>query len=197
MNYLAHLYLSGNDIELAIGNFIADSVKGYKYNEYPTSWQKGILLHRFIDSYTDSHLIFKSHAKLFFNSHRHYSRVLIDMYYDHILAKNWSNYHEKSLKDFSNHFYKKLLENEDHLPLKVKSSLKYLISDNWFNLYSRIDGLKRILAQMESRIKYTSKLSESTDKFVSLLSIIEPEFFLFFEDIQKATKTELLKTKYK
>ena len=102
-----------------------------------------------------------------------------------------------SLKDFSNHFYKKLLENEDHLPLKVKSSLKYLISDNWFNLYSTIDGLKRILAQMESRIKYTSKLSESTDKFVSLLSIIEPEFFLFFEDIQKATKTELLKTKYK
>lgn len=197
MNYLAHIYLSGNDIELAMGNFIADSVKGYKYNEYPIRWQKGILLHRFIDSYTDSHLIFKSHAKLFFNSHRHYSRVLIDMYYDHILAKNWSNYHEKYLKDFSNHFYKKLLENEDHLPLNVKSSLKYLISDNWFNLYSTIDGLKRILAQMESRIKYTSKLSESTDKFVSLLSIIEPEFFLFFEDIQKATKTELLKTKYK
>ena len=197
MNYLAHIYLSGNDIELAMGNFIADSDKGYKYNEYPIRWQKGILLHRFIDSYTDSHLIFKSHAKLFFNSHRHYSRVLIDMYYDHILAKNWSNYHEKSLKDFSNHFYKKLLENEDHLPLNVKSSLKYLISDNWFNLYSTIDGLKRILAQMESRIKYTSKLSESTDKFVSLLSIIEPEFFLFFEDIQKATKTELLKTKYK
>tara|TARA_B100000902_G_scaffold344499_1_gene349923 strand:+ start:1248 stop:1841 length:594 start_codon:yes stop_codon:yes gene_type:complete len=197
MNYLAHVYLSGNDIELAMGNFIADSVKGNKYNEYPMRWQKGILLHRFIDSYTDSHLIFKSHAKLFFNSHRHYSRVLIDMYYDHILAKNWSNYHEKSLKDFSNQFYKKLLENEDHLPLKVKSSLKYLISDNWFNLYSTIDGLKRILAQMESRIKYTSKLSESTDKFVSLLYIIEPEFFLFFEDIQKATKTELLKTKYK
>ena len=197
MNYLAHVYLSGNDIELAMGNFIADSVKGNKYNEYPMRWQKGILLHRFIDSYTDSHLIFKSHAKLFFNSHRHYSRVLIDMYYDHILAKNWSNYHEKSLKDFSNQFYKKLLENEDHLPLKVKSSLKYLISDNWFNLYSTIDGLKRILAQMESRIKYTSKLSESTDKFVSLLSIIEPQFFLFFEDIQKATKTELLKTKYK
>jgi len=194
---LAHVYLSGNDIELAMGNFIADSVKGNKYNEYPMRWQKGILLHRFIDSYTDSHLIFKSHAKLFFNSHRHYSRVLIDMYYDHILAKNWSNYHEKSLKDFSNQFYKKLLENEDHLPLKVKSSLKYLISDNWFNLYSTIDGLKRILAQMESRIKYTSKLSESTDKFVSLLYIIEPEFFLFFEDIQKATKTELLKTKYK
>ena len=197
MNYLAHVYLSGNDIELAMGNFIADSVKGNKYNEYPIRWQKGILLHRFIDSYTDSHLIFKSHAKLFFNSHRHYSRVLIDMYYDHILAKNWSNYHEKSLKDFSNQFYKKLLENEDHLPLKVKSLLKYLISDNWFNLYSTIDGLKRILAQMESRIKYTSKLSESADKFVSLLSIIEPQFFLFFEDIQKATKTELLKTKYK
>jgi len=197
MNYLAHVYLSGNDIELAMGNFIADSVKGNKYNEYPIRWQKGILLHRFIDSYTDSHLIFKSHAKLFFNSHRHYSRVLIDMYYDHILAKNWSNYHEKSLKDFSNQFYKKLLENEDHLPLKVKSLLKYLISDNWFNLYSTIDGLKIILAQMESRIKYTSKLSESADKFVSLLSIIEPQFFLFFEDIQKAIKTELLKTKYK
>ena len=88
MNYLAHVYLSRENIDLAIGNFIADNIKGNNYKKFNINWQKGILLHRFIDSYTDSHYIFREHSKLFFDSHRHYSRVLIDIFYDHFLAKN-------------------------------------------------------------------------------------------------------------
>ena len=88
------------------------------------------------------------------------------------------------------------MKNSDEVRIKYAAK-QARIANAWKKWIGQIDGLKRILAQMESRIKYTSKLSESTDKFVSLLSIIEPEFFLFFEDIQKATKTELLKTKYK
>ena len=196
MNYLSHVYLSGNDIDIIIGNFIADSVKGSNYNNYPTNWQKGIHLHRFIDSYTDSHQIFKSHAKLFFNTHRHYSRVLIDMFYDHLLAKNWDKYNELSLEKFSFNFYNILQENRERLPFKVKSSLKYLIRENWFLSYSTIEGLEKILIQMEARTAFESKLSSSIKKFVSLLDIIEPQFFLFFQDIQKAIEKDFL-TLYK
>lgn len=192
MNYLAHVYLSGGNIDIAIGNFIADSIKGNKYQNYPVQWQRGILLHRFIDSYTDSHDIFKDHAKLFFDSHRHYSRVLIDMFYDHLLAKNWSKYSNVSLNEFSKEFYKNLTLEKSRLPVKVQSALKYLIQDDWFNCYSTIGGLTSILSQMESRTNYPSKLSSSIDKFVSLLSLIEPQFFLFFKDIEYAVKINLI-----
>jgi len=191
MNYLAHIYLSGNNEDIALGNFIADSVKGNRYKNYPTLWQRGIMLHRFIDSFTDSHKIFRSHSKLFFNSHRHYSRVLVDMFYDHLLAKNWSKYNHLTLDKYSNEFYRKLLENKDKLPLRLKSSLKYLIKDNWFKSYATIEGLSKTLKLMESRTSYPSELSTSVEKFVSLLPIIEPQFFLFFEDIQNTMKINL------
>lgn len=193
MNYLAHVYLSGDNIDVAIGNFISDCIKGNKYKSYPVRWQKGILLHRFIDSYTDSHEIFKNHSKLFFDSHRHYSRVLIDMFYDHLLAKNWSKYSNVSLNEFSKEFYYNLKLNQENLPLKIKSSLKYLIRDDWFNSYSTIEGLRLVLSRMESRTSFPSRLSSSTDKFVSLISLIEPQFFIFFEDIRYAVKNKLIK----
>ena len=193
MNYLAHVYLSGDNIDIAIGNFISDCIKGNRYKSYPVKWQEGILLHRFIDTYTDSHEIFKNHSRLFFDSHRHYSRVLVDMFYDHLLAKNWKKYSIVSLNEFSKEFYYHLTLNKENLPLKIRSSLKYLIRDDWFNRYSNIEGLRLVLGQMETRTSFPSKLSSSTDKFVSLLSLIEPQFFIFFEDIKFAVKNNLTK----
>ena len=130
-------------------------------------------------------------VKLFFNTHRHYSRVLVDMFYDHLLAKNWIKYSEISLNQFSEEFYRKLVLNKNDLPINVRSSLQYLITGNWFKSYSTIEGLKKILLQMETRTNYPSELSTSVEKFVSLLPLIEPQFFLFFEDIQNAVKINL------
>ena len=114
------------------------------------------------------------------------------MFYDHLLAKNWSKYSNVSLNEFSKEFYKNLTLNKSRLPVKVQSALKYLIQDDWFNCYSTIGGLTSILSQMESRTNYPSKLSSSIDKFVSLLSLIEPQFFLFFKDIEYAVKINLI-----
>ena len=83
MNYLAHVYLSGDDKHLAIGNFIADKVKGKQFLQYPQTIQNGILLHRKIDSFTDSHPLFKKNVTLLFPIHRHYSRVIVDLFFDH------------------------------------------------------------------------------------------------------------------
>jgi acyl carrier protein phosphodiesterase len=115
------------------------------------------------------------------------------MFYDHLLAKNWTKYSEISLNQFSEEFYRKLVLNKNDLPINVRSSLQYLITGNWFKSYSTIEGLKKILLQMETRTNYPSELSSSVEKFVSLLPIIEPQFFLFFEDIQNAVKQNLIK----
>ena len=108
MNYLAHIYLSGANIDLRFGNFIADSVPGKKYMDYSGTIQEGILLHRKIDSFTDQHSIFRAHKKLLFEDHGHYSAVLIDMFYDHFLASLWHQYHEQTLEQFSLDFYNQI-----------------------------------------------------------------------------------------
>ena len=102
MNYLAHVYLSGTDQDLSIGNFIADHVKGKAYLDYPDSIQRGILLHRKIDHFTDSHPLFKKNVSLLFPQYRHYSRVIVDMFFDHVLAVHWISttpIHWKNLAD--------------------------------------------------------------------------------------------------
>ena len=86
MNYLAHLYLSAFNKEIMVGNFIADRVKGKQYLNFPQEVQQGILLHRSIDSFTDEHPVSKIIRKELFPAHRHYSSVLVDMFYDHFLA---------------------------------------------------------------------------------------------------------------
>ena len=93
MNYLAHVYLSGADPDLSIGNFIADQVKGKSYATYPYAIQRGILLHRKIDDFTDRHPLFKKNVRLLFPTFRHYSRVIVDMFFDHFLATQWGEYH--------------------------------------------------------------------------------------------------------
>ena len=105
MNYLAHVYLSGSDKDLIIGNFIADHVKGKAYLDYPETIQKGILLHRKIDDFTDHHPLFKKNVTLLFPQFRHYSRVIVDMFFDHFLAAQWELYHPDPLEDFSRQFY--------------------------------------------------------------------------------------------
>src|SRR5580704_12124651 len=111
MNFLAHIYLSGNNHELMIGNFIADFVKGNKKNDYPDGIRKGIELHRAIDDYTDHHEITgRSKDRLRMKYHK-YSGVIVDIYYDHFLAANFAQYSPKTLQQYSEDTYHILKEN--------------------------------------------------------------------------------------
>tara|TARA_B100001093_G_C26706862_1_gene961611 strand:+ start:578 stop:1168 length:591 start_codon:yes stop_codon:yes gene_type:complete len=183
MNYLAHVYLSRENIDLAIGNFIADNIKGNNYKKFNINWQKGILLHRFIDSYTDSHYIFREHSKLFFDSHRHYSRVLIDIFYDHFLAKNWKKYSHISLENFEFDFCKSLAQNLNKFPNEMSNKIRFFICQKWFTKYSSIKGLIYILEKMDNKTQYESKFVTSIEKFISFAPEMESQFFIFFEDM--------------
>ena len=91
MNYLAHIYLSGDDDEdLMIGNYIGDCVKGRRISDYPFRIQCGLLLHREIDSFTDTHPVYLQSKRRFMPVAGHYAGVVCDVVYDHFLAKNRS-----------------------------------------------------------------------------------------------------------
>lgn len=191
MNYLAHIYLSGHDDFLKLGNFMADEIKGKSYLKYPKGIQKGILLHRAIDDFTDHHPLVSRGAHRFFDQVGHYNTVVIDMIYDHILAKRWYNYSKVELSIFTQEFFF-LLENNKHiLPKKISKVVPYMIEHNWLLSYADIEGLRRILKQMNHKTRHETHLEQGVDIYLANQNAFEEEFTVFFEEIQQFCKLKI------
>lgn len=193
MNYLAHIYLSGEDEQLKIGNFIADSVKGRKFIGFPEKVKNGIILHRAIDAYTDSHPIVKKSIRRLFPEYSHYSAVIVDILYDHFLAANWSDYSEVPLEEYVAEFYDLLNENFEILPKRVKNFLPYMIRDNWLLNYATIEGIGKILFQMDQRTKNRSQMQLATKELKLYYSEFEEEFRSFFTDLENFCAEQITK----
>ncbi|RLD26339.1 MAG: DUF479 domain-containing protein [Bacteroidetes bacterium] len=191
MNFLAHIYLSGDDEGITIGNFIADGIKGKRYRNYPEQIQKGILLHRAIDSYTDSHPIVRQSTKRLHENYSHYSGVIVDILYDHFLAKNWKDYHNIPLKEYVDEFYEMLRNNYEILPTRIKRLMPYMISDNWLLNYATIPGISKILNQMNVRTKGISKMNFAVLELEEFYTEFEEEFTSFFAELIDYSKNKL------
>ncbi|MGB0879588.1 MAG: ACP phosphodiesterase, partial [Polaribacter sp.] len=111
MNFLAHLYLSNSNTNIMIGNFIADHIRGNKFKHFHPKIQQGILLHRQIDTFTDRHSIVRKSKRRLHERYRHYDGVIIDIFFDHFLAKNWNKYSDIPLAEYIDTFYKSLVKN--------------------------------------------------------------------------------------
>lgn len=183
MNFLAHIYLSGDNELLTIGNFAADGVRGKKYLDYPAEMQAGILLHRFIDSYTDAHPIFRQSTKRLHKAYGHYSGVIIDIFYDHFLAKNWDKYSDTNLDKFADNFYLSLQQNMDKLPEKFQNLSPFMISGNWLVSYASFEGIQSVLNGMNRRTKFKSNMNNATKELRQYYIEFENEFFDFFKEL--------------
>ena len=135
MNFLAHIYLSGDNDLMKIGNFMADGIHGKNFDAFPIAIQKGIILHREIDTFTDAHPIFRQSTKRLHANYHHYSGVIVDVFYDHFLAKNWSTYSDEKLDDYADRFYQSLRDNYDDLTPKTQKLMPYMMEHNWLVSY--------------------------------------------------------------
>lgn len=170
---------------------MADSIKGRDYEKYTGELKIGILLHRFIDSYTDSHPVFKQSTKKLHQNYGHYSGVIVDMYYDHFLCKNWAEYSDEKLCDYVTNFYESLHQNHDLLTDKIKYLLPYMEKGNWLYNYQFLDAFEIILTQMDSRTKNKSKMRFAVTELKEHYTEFEAEFTLFFEDIRREVQLKL------
>ena len=191
MNFLAHVYLSEDNFSLAVGNLIADRVKGKDLTNFSPMIQKGILLHRKIDAFTDHHSLFKECVSILFSIYRHYSRVIIDIYFDHFSASNWDKYNSKNLKVFSNEFYDALKIESVNFPENIKNFSRTLIFYNWFDSYKTITDLELILTQMAQRTRFPSKLSASKKQLKGNYTYFHNHFSSFMEEVIDFTKNEI------
>lgn len=176
MNFLGHFYLSKDDPELIVGNFIADYVKGKKYLDFPEGISTGIMMHRNIDHFTDSHQMVRNGRKRLFSKYRHYSGVIIDMYYDHFLANLWTAYSDEKLSAFADFIYETIEAYWDQLPLQARHMFPYMKSGNWLLRYATTDGIGQSLNGMSRRLNNNSKLEQASEQLVEFYYDFESEF---------------------
>ncbi|WP_204345802.1 ACP phosphodiesterase [Psychroserpens algicola] len=191
MNFLAHIYLSNNDDQITIGNFIADGIRGKHYKKFPVGIQKGILLHRHIDTFTDAHPTVRQSTKRLHKNYGHYSGVIVDILYDHFLAKNWKNYCETPLDEYIDSFYNLLGDHFELLPARIKKMMPHMIAGNWLLSYAKIEGIQKVLEGMNRRTQLKSGMNTATIELKEFYSEFEAEFTSFFEELQAFTTTKL------
>lgn len=185
MNFLAHLYLSRTSPALMVGNFIADGVKGKAFGQYPTAIAKGILMHRAIDTFTDQHPIVTHSKALLWPAYGKYAAVLVDIFYDYFLAKNWKEYHKQTLPVFAKETYRMLEEYQPIFPERPKRFYQYMVEYDILSNYASLNGIQQALNGMSRRAAFVSNMEKATKE----LKLYEPEFEThfkaFFPELEK------------
>jgi len=191
MNFLAHLYLSENNTNIMIGNFIADHIRGNNYKHFSEEIQQGIFLHREIDTFTDAHEVVRKSKRRLHKRYRHYDGVIIDIFYDYFLAKNWSDYSEVPLAVYTKSVYKLFHEKSAELPVKSQQFIKYMIEYNILYNYQFEEGIEKVLKGMNTRTKGKSQMNLAIEDLKILNNEFNEDFTLFFKDLQEFTHQKL------
>lgn len=193
MNFLAHIYLSGNDPLTQIGNFVGDWVKGSLISvnaKYPPQMALGIRMHRFIDSFTDTNPIVAQSTAIFRPALGKYAGVAVDVIYDHFLAKDWNSYADTQLDTFVQNFYTSCIKYFDILPKKLQPLIPHLILSNRLKSYYNIKGVEAAFRTMECQTSFPANTDETIEALKQNYNVIQQQFNDFFGIITKTIGTE-------
>lgn len=183
MNFLGHVFLSGTPSKVMVGNFLGDFVRKSQTANWDEELVNGFKLHHEIDRFTDSHAIVKQSKNRLTPNYRHYSGVIVDIYYDHFLAKNWSEYSKTDLKSYTTEVYTYLENHQSVFPEKAVRTFTYMKSTDWLYNYQYMDGLEMALTGMSRRTSFDSKMDESIQDLKQDYHLYEQEFREFLPDI--------------
>ena len=170
---------------------MADGIRGNDYLHFPEEIKKGIILHRHIDTFTDAHPTYRKSKHRLHEKYGHYAGVIMDILYDHFLAKNWNVYSDEPLEDYAARFYQSLQDNYDSLTEKTKGMMPYMLERNWLVSYATIAGIEMILYQMDYRTKHRAHMQEAITELQEFYTEFETEFTLFFEELQQHCVEEI------
>jgi len=184
MNYLAHAYLSFNHKEILVGNLISDFVKGKNKFNYPEGIQKGITLHRAIDTFTDSHEATKLAKNIFRPAYRLYSGAFVDVVYDHFLATDANEFNEETLENFSENVYDVLDNHINYLPERFARMFPYMKLQNWlFNYHTRW-GTEASFGGLVKRARYITESETAASLFEKHYKSLHEYYRIFFPDLK-------------
>ncbi len=184
MNWLAHLFLSDDDVEHRIGNVIADWVKGEARAQFSPGIQRGFASHRLIDLYTDAHLVVARSQARIESPFRRYAAVLIDVFYDHFLAVDWERYCKTPLREWTAAVYAQFAAHWHRLPDPARIGLQRMAQDDWLGSYATCDGIEATLRRMSRRLSRPSRLGEAAPQLTAHYAALRADFHDFFPELQ-------------
>lgn len=184
MNYLAHIYLAGDTEESLLGNIMGDFVKGPIDGGFHPEIERGIRTHRKVDAFTDSHEIYRASRKLISPERRRFSGIIMDLAFDHLLARNWSMYSDKELGALIRETYDVLIRRRDLLPEKFRLSLPRMIEEDWLGSYRTMEGagiaIDRISGRLRRRFGRENTLKGAIEEVEKNYEELESNFNAFF-----------------
>ena len=187
MNFLAHAFLSGDDAELMIGNFVADSIKGKTLADYPQRIRDGVALHRAIDDFTDNHAVVRESIEFLRPVFSKFSGVVLDIYFDHFLARNWSDWSKRDLTEYVSCVYKILIRRYLVLPPRSKRILPFMMAQNWLVGYANFRDLERVFRGMSRRSNFYSGMELAVIFLEENHVRLESDFNAYFPDLIRFT----------
>ncbi len=192
MNFLAHVHLSQDNEDVIFGNFIADAIKGKSYLKFRQDIIFGILLHRDIDTFTDRHEIVKNSRAKIREHFGKFSGIVVDIYYDHFLARNWEQYHSVELVRYSTYIYLILAKRFLLLPSRIKRLLPFLIGQNWLVGYANLNDLQRVFNGMDRRTGYVSGMENAVKILNEKYDSLYLDFKEFYCELEKYSIQRLI-----
>ncbi len=183
MNYLAHLFLAENSDDSILGNFLGDFVKGRLGSAYTIGIIKGIITHRKVDSFTESNNWFLISKKLISQSRRRFAGIIVDVSFDHFLAKNWSDYSSLELSVFTRRVYDLLEAYRGILPEKLQLIIPRIIGEDWLGSYLNVDGVGTTLNKISRRLRRENSLTGAVEELISNYNALEGNFRAFFPEL--------------
>lgn len=200
MNYLAHLFLSGDNKEVMIGNLMEDFVIGRldhpRNLHIPPKIKVGIQLHRLIDTFTDTHRSVSNCKSILYHKHHKFSSLIVDVFFDHFLAIYWEEYSSENFKDFRKRVYRNFEEYYLILPEKMKPLIDSMITHDWLKNYSEFWGIERALYNISKRTTRENALVKAVDDLKDHFEVFDESFKIFFPLLMKECKQMLEKQEF-
>ncbi len=188
MNFLAHLYLSPPGEDAMLGSLLGDFVKGpltsgQVSEQYGTDITRAIELHRRIDSFTDAHPDVVTSRNRVSSGRRRFAGVMIDMFYDHFLARYWDEFHHLPLDAFTADFYRILKRRHSELPERAQRTARFMVDLDWLGSYAQLDSVDTALNRMSQRLRRTNALIDSAEELELNYAAFESDFRRFMPDV--------------
>jgi acyl carrier protein phosphodiesterase len=189
MNFLAHALLSPEDPEVLVGNLTADFIKGKARQALAPKVREGLALHQRIDAFTDTHHRVANCALAFEPRWGRYAAVLVDVFFDHVLARRWTEYHGETLGEFVAGVYGTLAAHRQGLPPRAQLATAYMMRDDWLGSYATIEGIRVALERMTRRLRHDIDLAPAATDLAENLGLVEGAFVPFFGELRAAVTT--------
>ena len=190
MNYLAHLHLGGQRPDELLGSLYGDFVKGRLQGQYSPLIESAIQLHRSIDVFTDKHPLVDQSLSRFTQTRRRYAGIVLDVFFDHCLARDWAQYAQGPLERFTSGFYQVLVA-QPHLPSRLAAIAPHMAAHDWLGSYRDFETLDRVFLGISRRLSRPEELAGAMRDLNALYQPLSEDFRAFYPQLQAFAASEL------